>query len=232
MTTLNPKFSSRDELGSFSERAYFTIRDRILKGELALGAPISRRKLALELGMSLIPVTEALQRLESEGLVESWPRSGTRVCSPTAEDIRERVEVREALETQAARLFAEKATFSQRVELLRMAEHMDALYNRCASGDNDPEYLFAVQSFHFQLHLKIAEYTGCRALQQAIEKNHTLVFNWLFDVAAGRPARPPRFHRELIETISKGDAEEADRAMRQHIRHGLNSVVSALDPDG
>jgi len=231
MASVSPKFSSRDELGSLSERAYFTVRDRILKGELALGAAIPRRKLAVELGMSLVPVTEALQRLESEGLIESWPRSGTRVCLPTAQDIRERVEVREALETQAARLFAEKATFGQRLELKRMAEHMDALYNRCGSGDNDPEYLFAVQSFHSQLHQKIAEYTGCRALQQAIEKNHTLIFNWLFDVAAGRPAMPPRFHSELIETICKGDPEEADRAMRQHIRYGLNSVVKALDPD-
>ena len=230
MASVNPKFSGREERGSLSERAYFVIRDRILKGELPLGADVSRRKLAAELGMSLVPVTEALQRLEGEGLVESWPRSGTRVCRPTAQDIRERVEVREALESQAARLFAERASFGQRAELRRMAEHMDALYNRCASGDNDPEYLFAVQSYHLQLHLKIAEYTGCRALQQAIEKNHVLIFNWLYDVAAGRPAMPPRFHRELVETISGGDPEQADRAMRQHIRYGLNSVVSAIDP--
>src|SRR5689334_20280178 len=127
MATVNPRIFNRDEPGSLSERAYSVIRDRILKGELALGADISRRKLAVELGMSLVPVTEALKRLESEGLVESWPRSGTRVCLPTAQDIRERVEVREALESQAARLFAEKATFSQRVEVQRMAEHMDAL---------------------------------------------------------------------------------------------------------
>ena len=232
MTTAAPKFSSREEQGSLSERAYFVIRDRILKGELALGADVSRRRLAAELGMSLLPVTEALQRLESEGLVESRPRSGTRVCRPTARDILERVEVREALESQAARLFAERASPGQRAELRRMAEHMDALYNRCASGDNDPEYLFAVQSYHLQLHLKIAEHTGCRALQQAIERNHVLIFNWLYDVAAGRPSMPPRFHRDFVEAICKGAPEEADRAVREHIRHGLKSVVSAIDPDG
>jgi DNA-binding GntR family transcriptional regulator len=108
---------------------------------------------------------------------------------------------------------------------------MDAMYNRCASGGNDPEFLFAVQSYHSQLHLKIAECTGCGALCQAIEKNHVLIFNWLFDVAAGRPPMPPTFHRDLIAAISKGNPEEADRAIRQHIRYGLDTVVRAIGPE-
>ena len=52
---------------------------------------MSRRALASELGMSVIPVTEAIQRLEMDGLVESWPRVGTRVKVPTAQDIRDSV---------------------------------------------------------------------------------------------------------------------------------------------
>ncbi len=231
MATIGSHIFGTNESVSLSERAYFSIRDRILKGELALGTALSRRKLATELGMSLLPVAEALQRLESEGLVESRPRIGTRVCLPTALEIRERVEVREALESQAARLFAERATVRERLEIERMAEHMDALYNRCTSGDNDAEFLFAVQSYHLQFHLRIAECTGCRALQQAIEKNHVLIFNWLYDIAAGRPPMPPRFHRDLIEAISTGDPEAADRAMRQHVRYGVDSVVRGIDPN-
>jgi len=232
MSTVNPRFSAPHQPDSLSERAYLVIRDHILKGELALGAALSRRKLAAELGMSLLPVAEALQRLEGDGLVESRPRIGTRVCLPTAQDIREHYEVREALESQAARLFAEKASVRERLELQRMAEHMDALFNRCASGDNDPEFLFAVHSYHLQLHLRIAECTGCRALRQAIEKNHVLVFNWLYDIAARRPPLPPRFHHDLLEAISKNDPEEADRVMRQHIRYGLDSVVRGIDQGG
>ena len=223
--------SNLTESMSLSERAYQVIRDRILKGELALGALLSRRKLAAELGMSLLPVGEALQRLSTDGLVESRPRIGTRVCSPTAQDIRERYEVREALESQSARLFAEKASVRDRLEISRMAEYMDALFNRCASGDNDPEFLFAVHNYHLELHLKIAECTGCRALRQAIEKNHVLTFNWLYDVAARRPPLPPRFHRNLIAAISSNDPEEADRAMREHVRYGLENVVKAIEPD-
>jgi len=217
--------------GSLSQQAYLVIRDRILKGEIRLGAALSRRKLAAELNMSLLPVSEALQRLENDGVVESFPRVGTRVCLPTPQDIRERYEIREALESQSARLFAEKASPRERHEVQSMAEHMDALFNRCFGDQNrDPEFLYAVHSYHAQLHLRIADCTGFRALRQAIEKNQVLTFKWLYDAAVSRPPLPPRFHRELIEALSKGVAEEADRAMRQHIRYGLNNVVRAIGP--
>lgn len=213
---------------SLSEHAYTVIRDRILKGDLALGSTLSRRKLAIELGMSMLPVAEALQRLEGDGLVESRPRIGTRVCLPTAQDIRERYEVREALESHAARLFAEKASLRERQDLRRMAEQMDAMFERCAKGEKDGDFLFAVQSYHSQLHLRIAECTGCGALRRTIEKNHVLIFNWLYDVAARRPALPAHFHRDLIDAIGQGDPEEADRAMRRHIRYGFDNVVRGI----
>jgi DNA-binding GntR family transcriptional regulator len=55
-----------------------------------------------------------------------------------------------------------------------------------------------------------------------------LIFNWLYDVAAHRPPLPARFHRELIDKINQGSVEDADRAMRQHIRYGLDSVVRGI----
>ncbi|HET6962600.1 MAG TPA: GntR family transcriptional regulator [Terriglobia bacterium] len=228
MNTVARRFSAPSDAVSLSERAYLKLREQILKGQLTLGAALSRRKLAAQFGMSLLPVAEALQRLEGEGLVESRPRIGTRVYLPTAQDIRERYEIREALESQAARLFAEKATVRERMEMEKMAGQMDAMFNRCSSGENDPEFLFTVHSYHLQFHLRIAECTGCRALCNAIEKNHVLIFNWLYDVAARRPPLPARFHRELMDKISQGTVEDADRAMRQHIRYGLDSVVRGI----
>ena len=226
-------FAASPEPTSLAQHAYQAIRDGILKGDLALGSPLSRRKLAAELGMSLLPVAEALQRLESEGLVESRPRIGTRVCQPTAEDIRQRYEVREALESQAARLFSEKASPRERQELAKMAERMDELFTRCFNGRRSrPEFLYEVHSYHARLHLRIAECTGCRLLCQALERNHVMIFNWIYDVAAARPPLPQRFHQDLIAAISEGDPESADRAMRLHVRYGLGSILRELgQPD-
>ncbi len=63
------------ETPSLAAEAYNVVRERILRGELVLGQAISRRKLAAELGMSFLPVSEALLRLEVEGLLESRPRA-------------------------------------------------------------------------------------------------------------------------------------------------------------
>src|SRR3954467_13992201 len=98
------------EHSSLAAEAYSIVRQRILRGEIILGQVISRRKIAAELGMSFLPVSEALLRLEFEGLLESRPRAGTRVRIPSREDVRGHYVVREALEVQAAMLFCSGAT--------------------------------------------------------------------------------------------------------------------------
>src|SRR5437870_7550663 len=105
---------------SLAVEAYEFVKQRILRGELSMGHVISRRKVAAELGMSFLPVSEALLRLEFEGLLESRPRAGTRVRIPSREDVRGHYTVREALEVHAAILFAACATAEDRSELLNL----------------------------------------------------------------------------------------------------------------
>src|SRR5260370_4322892 len=123
--------------GSLAEQAYTRILDKILKGEYPLGAALSGRKLGSEFGMSFLPISEAIKRLEQEGLVESRPRVGTRVRVPTPQDLRDRHIIREALEAQSARLFAEKASADERMEMRAMAAHLDDLTDRSAPGETD-----------------------------------------------------------------------------------------------
>ena len=209
---------------SLSHQAYDLIRTGILKGQFPMGAPLSRRQLASQLGTSFLPVSEALQRLESEGMVESRPRVGTRVRVPTSQDIRGHYVIREALESQSARLFAEKASSQEREELRRMAERLDRLYAD-PSGD-----LFETFSFHERLHRRIAECTGCPALSEAIERNHILIFNWLYNSASQFNKLPSRWHQSLIEVLAKGDPGRADQKMREHVTYGMEEVLRRLEP--
>src|SRR5580700_8578366 len=215
-------------LETLSESAYHAIRERILRGGFPLGAGLSRRKLAKMLGTSQLTVSVALRQLESDGLVETKARAGTRVRVPGPQDIRDSYILREALETQSARLFVANATPAQKRELRRMAEHTDVLFNRCTGGDTDPEFLYEVHSYHLDFHMHVAQYGGSLALMRALEKNQVLVFNWLFDVAVHHQTRPPRSHRELIEVLCGADPEAADRAMRKHIQYGLEEIVGAI----
>jgi DNA-binding GntR family transcriptional regulator len=213
---------------SLSTRAYQTILKRILRGMVPIGGELSRRKLAVELGMSILPVSEALQRLQNEGIVETQPRVGI----PTAVDVRERYEIREALESQTARLFCRHATSADLAEVLKAARQVDALYDRCFKRpENDPDFLYLVQDTHTQFHFRIAEVSGCLALRQMLEANQVLTFNWLYYVAARRPSLPLRFHVELAEALCTRDEDAADRAMRAHIRFGLENVIVCITPE-
>jgi DNA-binding GntR family transcriptional regulator len=211
-----------------ADRAYLSIREEILRGRLRPGAPLSRRRLARELDMSVVPVADALRRLAEAGLVESRSRAGTRVRVPTETDVKDLYELREALESQSARLFAQRATPQQRQALQRHAEQVDVLFNRLATSDNDPDFKFVVNSHHVQLHMMIAEHAGSRLLSDMIDRNHVLILNWLFDVTGRRTALPAGFHARLADALLSGDPETADAAMRAHVRYGLNEISSHI----
>ena len=189
---------------------------------------LSRRKLAAELGVSVPPVMEALQRLERDGLVESKPRVGTRVRVPTRPDVEDRSLVREALETQAARLFAERATVAEKTELQQMGRRVDQLYAAGEKSSGDREFLFSVNTYHIKLHLRIAEGARCPALRDAIEKEQVLIFNWLYETAVERRTLASDYHARLTDALATGTPAQADAAMRRHIRFGLNEVLAKL----
>src|SRR5881409_1814963 len=134
---------------SLAGEAYEFVKQRILRGDLTIGQVISRRKIAAELGMSFLPVSEALLRLEFEGLLESRPRAGTRVRIPSPEDVKGHFVVREALEVQAALLFTKGATAAERADLRKMAARVDMLRVQ-------PDRILYV-GLHMKLHRRIAE---------------------------------------------------------------------------
>jgi GntR family transcriptional regulator, rspAB operon transcriptional repressor len=215
---------------SLGRQAYMEIRAGILSGRLALGSPISRRKLAQNLGMSVVPISDALQLLEAEGLVESWPRVGTRVRVPTRQDVRGHYVVREALESQSARLFSQKASPEERNEIVRLASRLDERYHLCGLGQLTNEENFQLHEQHLRFHMRVAECSGHAALCQAIERNQVLTFNWLYDTAAKRTNLPPNHHGRLAEALVTGDLEKADSAMRGHVAYGCEDLLRTLEP--
>jgi DNA-binding GntR family transcriptional regulator len=221
---MNDKMDDRQETISLAGEAYEILRERILRGELPIGKVISRRKLAMELGMSLLPVSEAFLRLEFEGLLESRPRAGTRVRIPTEADVRGHYVVREALEAEAARLFAEEATPRERLELQKLAARVDALSTQ-PEGNR-----FLYLGVHEKLHRRIAECTRCQPLCEAIEKNHVLASTWLCVTRQPLPGRSPRRHQDLVEVLVKGDPISAAEAMRAHIDSALHNTIQRLAP--
>jgi len=187
-----------------------------------MGSVVSRRRLAAELGMSFLPVSEALQRLESEGYLESRPRAGTRVRIPSAEDVRGHYVVREALETQAARLFAEVATKSEREEMRKLAARVDALWRQ----PDRIQYL----RMHERLHFRIAECARCPALSAAIGQTHSLASTWLCVMQQPKVEPLVRPHQDLVERLCSGNPDEATEGMRAHVLLSRERTMLRMEP--
>lgn len=209
-----------------AHRAYEMLRSAILEGRLRPGTPLSRRRLAEQLGMSAVPVGDAIGRLESEGLIESKPRAGTRVRIATAEEIHGNYVLREALESHSARMFAEAAApaFRQRVE--KAAAKLDQAYMALAANPTHSQARRArVEREHIAFHMLIAEATGVPLLIHEIERSRVLMFNWLFTVSSEFGEFPARWHRDLAAVLVDGKPAAAADAMRSHVTFRQAEVI-------
>lgn len=115
-----------------SVRVTQQIRDEILDGVRAPGSKLVERDLASELGVSRVPVRDALRTLVAEGLVTPRPRTWAVVREFTARDIADLNEVRSALEVLTFKLAAQRGT---RDGLVRLRATLDAEFEAARAGD-------------------------------------------------------------------------------------------------
>jgi len=212
------------------EVAYESLLARIASGELGPGAVLSPRKLGEELGMSFLPVAEALKQLELQGLVESKDRVGTRVKVPTVEDVEGLCVVREALESQVARLAAVRASEPERKKMIEMAMEVDRLY---ASPMGSRKQWTETSRYHARFHRLVADCAHCPALSRALDSTNVLTLKVLFEGVLTEKVRPAGFHETYARSIAAGDPEMADRAARAHLAYGVPAwlkIVEQLEP--
>lgn len=205
-----------------SLEAYETLRDDIIDGVRRPGQRLVRRTLAAEMGMSPIPIMEALLRLEQDGLVESVPMYGSRVKELTIDGLINEQAFREAIECQAARSCTEKASDRQLEELLEKAGPLDELM---LSRDSHSK---SGRVQHMEFHLLIARYSGFPLLESKLRSAgfmELMRVNW---INATTFSVPDRWHQQLIEAISTRDASLAEAKMRQHVRYNLERYIDSL----
>lgn len=98
------------------------LMDWIMSGKLLMGDKLNTEELASQLGVSRMPIREALSNLEKKGLAESIPYAGTRLVTLTKEDVRQIYIARTALEPVAAKYACEKITEEEIGELMAIQE--------------------------------------------------------------------------------------------------------------
>lgn len=133
---------------TLAERAFAMLHDAIVNGVLRPGERLPIEDLASALGMSPMPIREALRRLDGVGLVENVPHRGARVAELTVEDLKEVYDARLVLELPAISKAAEIFTEEDDINAKEWLSQLEAAIRR----DNRIEALRAHTGFHFALY--------------------------------------------------------------------------------
>ncbi len=203
------------------EVTYARLRDMILFGHLAPGAPVTIQGLIGDLGAGMTPVREAIRRLTAEGAL--LPQGNRRVAVPelSAEMLDQVAFARLAIEPKLAELAAPRLTPAQ----IDRLEAIDGRVNRAIESGNLPEYLAANHAFHFALY-KAAEAPVLLDLARSLWLRAGPSLRAVIDLYGREVA--PDLHREALAAMRAGDAGALAAAIERDIQQGIDHVRQAL----
>jgi DNA-binding GntR family transcriptional regulator len=195
------------------------IRGQILDGKLRPGARLVEDRLSIELGVSRVPVREALLGLSREGLVRLEPRRGASVADVTPETVAELVEVRALLEGLNARLAA------RRHDPEIVAELRDTLKRgNAASKTGSPEELSRLNAeFHERL-TEASRNSVLSDIMRSLRERTSLAF-----ALNGRARARDDWqeHAGILAAVIEGDEELATLLATRHVHNAASAFAKA-----
>ncbi|MCU0828279.1 MAG: GntR family transcriptional regulator [Tabrizicola sp.] len=203
------------------EVTYARLRDMILFGHLAPGAPVTIQGLIADLGAGMTPVREAIRRLTAEGAL--LPQGNRRVAVPqlSPEMLDQVAYARLAIEPKLAELAATRLSPAQ----IDRLEAIDGAVNRAIEAGDLPDYLAANHAFHFALY-EAAEAPVLLDLARSLWLRAGPSLRAVID-RYGREAAPD-LHREALAAMRAGNAKALARAIEQDIQQGVDHIRQAL----
>ncbi len=198
------------------------LRDAILTGKLPGGQTLRQAELAAQLGVSRIPVREALRQLEAEGFVVLHPHRGAVVAVLTAEEAIEIYDIRTALEAQALRL----AVPNLSRETLAQAEALLDKIDNLSDGRSMPRWA----ELNWQFHALLYAAAQRPRLFEMIKQLHDNVGRYLRgSLTVGAHSKPSqKQHRALLAACKKKDAQTAVDILQQHLAATSQKLAQQL----
>lgn len=202
---------------TLSERIFEVVREQIVMGQLGKGTPIRQDALAAELGVSKIPLREALARLEQEGLLMSQANRGYFVRPMSRDQADEIFALRLSIEPAAAAYAARQANDAERAEAIAAFERLDS-----AANENLAEVAVRNREFHTAL----VQPGGRLLTTQLVERLSILAERYVVAqlAPAGRDERAHLEHRELLDTWLARDEAAIKTMLASHIQDTLNDL--------
>ena len=206
--------------GSLAARVYQSLKDAIMSLALRPGEILRKGEICSQLRISRSPVSEAMARLASEGLVDVIPQAGTYVSRFSMNEIREGAFLREALELQAVEHVAGAISDEQLTMLNRNLRMQELLV-----ADSDFPGFYKLDS---EMHEMIMSFTGFRRLAHLAQTSWHQVnrARQLILPNEDRVAETLEEHKRIVAALEARDPDAARAATRAHLRQ----LIHYLEP--
>jgi DNA-binding GntR family transcriptional regulator len=206
------------------ELVYRSLRDQIMRCELAPGQRLVIGELARRLNVSAIPVREALHLLSSERLVVNVPHVGATVAPIVPESVAEVFTVMEGLETVAAREAAARLDAGRTAELESLLREMD----RAVRAEAYAEW----SALNRRFHLAISAMTDMPLLrgmtERALSQWDRIRRHFFEGVLVRRVATAQREHHEILSALVARDVARLEEVVRRHNRGALQAYTTFM----
>ncbi|CAP41605.1 probable transcriptional regulator [Bordetella petrii] len=202
-----------------TELVLAALRDRILSGEAAPGSPLRQESLADELGVSRIPVREALRLLSAEGLVDTIAHHGAFVSMISKAEVQEFFDIRKRLEPW---IFCEAIPNLSEVELKRAEQLVDLM------DTVEPERW---GSLNWELHETLYRAAGRPAALSVVRTLHEKSERYFRFQIVNVPIRKQAHHEHvaLIELCRSGEVDRAAIMLEQHIQGAACQILAIVE---
>lgn len=206
---------------NLSDQLVELVRDRILTGEVPPDLPIRQDALAADLGVSKIPLREALTRLEQEGLLRSQANRGFFVRALSPEEAEEVYALRLKLEPDTAALAAERAGEEERRFAIETLETLYRVTDERGAG---------VGAFNRAFHLSLIRPSAQPITTNILERLQVLSERYVRKhlEPLGRDERANEEHRQLLDAWLARDGARVADLMRAHIGTTLDDLHRQL----
>jgi DNA-binding GntR family transcriptional regulator len=201
------------------------LRRAIASGRLKPGQPVAQATLAERLGVSRVPVREALKILQGEGQVEYQPHHGYSITRLNLENLREVYRIRQLLETESARISVPKFTRENLEALAAAARDVDA------AGDAEDYATMAEANRRF--HFLLVEEAGMPRLTHLVRIlwDATDVYRSFYYADADNRHRVRAEHASIVQAVADGDVEGVVRRLDGHRQHAIDEIAEAMSRD-
>jgi DNA-binding GntR family transcriptional regulator len=201
---------------SLQERVYNELRRALLDDQISAGERVYEADIAQRMGVSRVPVREAVRRLQQDGLLEVRARGGVYVASISAEEVDDVYRLRGAVEGVAAAMAAERASDAELAAIGALIDQLsDGKRRRTLSTTDHSTAVRLADEFHRSIYAA----SHCDRVHLLLEPLYAQLMRFRKQTLSlpHRAREAEEGHRQVYDAVLTRNPAEAERVMRAHI---------------